>query len=436
MIGISSPEVVLNLAFPRSIGKPGWAVLDQGLFAFANFVLNVLLARWLSSNEYGMFTIAYTTLLLLATFHTALLTEPMLVFGSGKYSKHLSHYLGAVSLAHWLGTGLFTILSLGIGLFVWNVGRPFEAQTIWALALSSPFILFLWLVRRACYVRRSPHLAGYAGLIYLLIMVVHIILLYQSEWLTVPIAYLILGTTSLVSGTWLVIRLRIKFPPLKREGLVNDVGRDHWTYGRWSIMTGVLMWIPGQIIYFLLPIWVGLDQCAGLRALSNLIMPYVLVCTALGTVLTPSLVRAQGKPNFRILIVKYLLFLVGSGVLYWLGISLASTTLIGWLYNGLYIEYAHLLWILGGLPIFAAIIGVFGAVFRSLQQPALIFYSYLGSSTVSLTLGVGLAATWGITGAVLALTISYATTAAIMLGLHLRSISINQKSPYTSTTWA
>lgn len=408
----------MNFAFPRSIGKAGWAVLDQGLFTFANFLFNVLLARWLSTNEYGMFTIAYTTLLLLATVHTALLTEPMLVFGSGKYSKRVSDYLGVVSLAHWLGTGLFTILSLCIGLFFWSVKRPAEAQTVWALALSSPFILFLWLVRRACYVRRSPHLAGHAGIMYLLIMVLLMFLLYQSEGITVPIAYLVLGTASLVSGTWLVIRLRIKLLPLKREGLVNDVGRDHWTYGRWSIMTGVLMWIPGQSIYFLLSIWVGLDQCAGLRALANLIMPYVLVCTALGTVLTPSLVRALGKPNFRIITVKYLLFLVGGGVLNWLVIGLASTTLIKWLYNGLYTEYAHLLWILGGLPVFAAIIGVFGAVLRSLQQPALIFWSYVISSIFALTIGIGLIAKWGITGAIFAMMISYVTSATVMVALY------------------
>jgi O-antigen/teichoic acid export membrane protein len=410
----------LNFAFRRSIGKPGWAILDQGLFALANFVLNVLLARWLSSNEYGMFTIAYTTLLLVATFHTALLTEPMLVFGSGKYSNQLSYYFGVVSLAHWLGTGLFTILSLGIGLFFWNVGRLFEAQTVWALALSSPFILFLWLVRRACYVRMSPHLAGYAGMMYLLVIVISILLLFQSEMLTGPIALLVLGTASLTSGTWLVIRLRIKLPPLEREGLVADVGRDHWNYGRWSIMTGVLMWIPGQIIYFLLPIWVGLDQCAGLRALVNLIMPYVLVCTALGTILTPSLVRAQGKPHFWILTFKYLFFLVGGGVLYWLGIGLASLTLIRWLYNGLYIEYADFLWILGGLPIFSAIIGVFGAVLRSLQQPALIFWSHVSSSIFALTIGLGLVAKWGISGAVFAMMITYAISAAVMVALYFR----------------
>jgi O-antigen/teichoic acid export membrane protein len=201
-------------------------------------------------------------------------------------------------------------------------------------------------------------------------------------------------------------------------------------------MTGVLMWIPGQIVYFLLPIWGGLDQCAGLRALANLIMPYVLLCTALGTILIPSLVSAQGRPQFQTIIAKNFIFLVGGGVLYWVGISMASTRLIVWFYNGLYAEYASLLWILGLLPIFAGIIAVFGAVHRSLQQPALIFWSYLGSTGVAMSVGLALTVTWGIIGAVLALVISYGTTATIMVALYLKNISVAQNAPTAETVLA
>jgi hypothetical protein len=81
----------MNLRLPRSIGKPGWAVIDQALFAFSNFALNLLLARWLSPNEYGIFADDYTALLLIATLHTALLTDPMLEIGPGKYRDRLSN---------------------------------------------------------------------------------------------------------------------------------------------------------------------------------------------------------------------------------------------------------------------------------------------------------------------------------------------------------
>ena len=69
------------------LGKGFWALLDQGLFSGANFLVNILLARWLPPEEYGAFAVAMSVFYLLAGFHTAVLTEPMMVFGAGKACK-------------------------------------------------------------------------------------------------------------------------------------------------------------------------------------------------------------------------------------------------------------------------------------------------------------------------------------------------------------
>jgi O-antigen/teichoic acid export membrane protein len=427
----------LSLKLPfRSIGNAGWACIDQGLFAASNFALNLLLARWLDSNEYGLFTVGYTVLLLIATFHTALLTEPMLVFGSGKYRDHLGRYLGVVSLAHWVGMAFFTILAMSLGVIFWYTGNGNIAQIICALGFAGPSILFLWIMRRACYTRLNPSLAGYAGVLYLVLMVLQIMAIFQIGWLSMSLAFGILGSASLITGVWLAVQLRMEWPSFRKNELLKQVGTDHWSYGRWSIMTGILMWVPSQIFYFILPLWVGLEEVAGLRALVNLIIPYTLICTALGTVLIPTLVSVQGQPFFQKLMRKYLFFLIGAGALYWLCIGLASTTLIEWMYNGLYLEYANLLWILGGVSFFSGIIAIFGSVLRALQKPNFIFWSYVCSSVVALTVGLGLAAVWGIFGAVLGMIISYATTAVVLIGLYVKKISLNQKDHKQDVVWA
>lgn len=386
--------------------------------------------------DYGLFTVAYTLFLLVATFHTALLTEPMLIFGSGKYNPRLSRYLGVVSIAHWLGMSLFSVLFAGLGMFLLIMQKEALANIIWTLACTGPLILFLWTMRRACYVRQKPHIAGYAGMMYLILMVVQVSILYQEEALSAALAFGVLGSTSIITAIWLGSRLEIEWPLYSKDNLLKLCRADHWSYGRWSVMTGVLMWVPGQVFYFVLPLFVGLEQCAGLRAISNLILPYVLLCTALGTILIPELVKAQGRQNFENLIRKYSILLVGGGFLYWLGIGLGSKPLIALLYNGLYVEYSSLLWILGGLPVFTAIIAVFGAVHRARQRPAYIFWSYVSSTTIAITLGIGLIAQWGIHGAVSALIVSYAITAAILLGLYLRDVSAAQKGHDQEAVWA
>jgi hypothetical protein len=53
--------------------KSGLSILDQGLISSSGFLLSLMLARWLSSEVYGAFAVAYATLLFLTGFHSVLL---------------------------------------------------------------------------------------------------------------------------------------------------------------------------------------------------------------------------------------------------------------------------------------------------------------------------------------------------------------------------
>src|SRR5205823_6875931 len=61
--------------------KGGLAIFDQGLVAGSRFLVSILLARWLSSRQYGAYALAYAVFLLLLMLYQSLLLEPMTVFG-------------------------------------------------------------------------------------------------------------------------------------------------------------------------------------------------------------------------------------------------------------------------------------------------------------------------------------------------------------------
>ena len=75
---------VLEPALPW-VKKGSFAILDQALFSGANFLINILLARWLPPEDYGAFAVALSIYYLLLNLHTAVSTESMMVFGAGKY---------------------------------------------------------------------------------------------------------------------------------------------------------------------------------------------------------------------------------------------------------------------------------------------------------------------------------------------------------------
>ena len=101
--------------FSRSrswVVKGGWAITDQAFFSGANFVVNILLARWLPPKEYGAFAVALSIFYLLLGFHTALITEPLMVFGAGKYRSEFCKYFGIVMWGHWI---VSVLISVGLG---------------------------------------------------------------------------------------------------------------------------------------------------------------------------------------------------------------------------------------------------------------------------------------------------------------------------------
>jgi O-antigen/teichoic acid export membrane protein len=390
------------------------------LFATSNFVLNLLLARWLTPQDYGAFTIAFAVFLFFGAFHTALLSEPMLVFGPGRYTGRLSEYLDVLLYAHLgfaaLGGLLWLLASLGFGL---SGSRVFSLALL-GLALAGAFIPFLWLMRQACYVRLEPHLAASGGVLYMALMLAGVYALSQCEWLSAVSALGVMAGSSLAAGLLLGARLHIGWPLSVSHSLFREVLGDHWGYGRWAVATEALVWIPGNVYYLLLPAWAGLEASAALKALMNLIMPILHANTALSVLLVPTLVRARRDGGFGHLVCLALGLFTAGAALYWVLLGLFPHQLVTRLYGGQYREYENLLWLLGfSLPISGAV-QVLGAALRALERPDRLFWAYLLSTIVALTVGLGCMAVWGVAGAVVGFLLSGATKVLAMWAYYQR----------------
>jgi hypothetical protein len=56
-----------------------WLLCDQGIFAMINFLLNIMFARWLTPEEYGLFGVSFSGFILLTGLHWTAVLEPLLV---------------------------------------------------------------------------------------------------------------------------------------------------------------------------------------------------------------------------------------------------------------------------------------------------------------------------------------------------------------------
>jgi O-antigen/teichoic acid export membrane protein len=423
-----------TVTFPRlisGISKGGYAILDQALFAGTNFLCNILLARWLEPAQYGVFAIAYSVFLLLSTFHSAVLTEPMLVFGAGKYADCFPKYLRRLIQGHWLITSLIGVILAVLALVLRLWGFPDFFESLGGLSIASPFILFMWLMRRSFYVRSQPQWSATGGALYLGLMSAGLYGLFAAQRLSAASSLIVMGVASLVVGLWLLTLLRPPSLLLESHPQPAILWNDHWSYGRWATATAVFTWLPSGIAYLLLPAWTGLEGSAVLRATMNLIMPVLHANFALSLLLVPLFTRAYNDKNdgrLSYLVRMALITFSCSATCYWVFLLLFREELFVWIYRGRYAAHIDLLLLAGALPLLVGVSAVFGSALRAMERLDQVFWCSIASCIAALTLGIWLTVTSGVTGALLGLLASSATTTLTMGWFYMHKRSCPKKN--------
>jgi O-antigen/teichoic acid export membrane protein len=293
-----------------------------------------------------------------------------------------------------------------------------------ALAIAAPFILLLWLLRRAFYVRLNPGWAAVGGGVYLLVLLASALTLRAAGRLTPATGFLAMAAASLITCLLLLILLR---PTLATDSsAIRAVVADHWRYGKWLAASVGPGWITENIYFLVLPAWVGLAEAGALKALMNLAMPALHAISALGVLLLPILVldRDCGGPRAMKRTIKLSLALLILGSACYLALLWGfRLQIFHVLYAGKYTAYAS--WpvlLVGLLPFAQSLPTVMGGALGALERPNLVFWSWVGSGAVALALGVPLASSLGVGGALAGVVASYVLTGFLMLFFLLRSV--------------
>jgi O-antigen/teichoic acid export membrane protein len=412
------------------VRKGTWTVLDQGLFATANFAVNILLARWLLPDDYGGFAVAFSLFLLLATVHTGFLTEPMLVFGAGRFRDRLPEYLGVLLRGH-LAFSVFTtlaLLALAGALTLADVG--YVTRKLLVLAAAQPFILWMWLIRRSCYVTMRPHVAAIGSAGYAVVLLSCVAMLRAAGLLTMPSAFGVMTIAALVAGVWIAMQMGVSVrrpePELRRE-----VVQAHRQYGRWAAATGGLYWVHDQLALLLVPLWLGLAGSGALKALMNLIMPAGHILTALGMLMLPALVRARARGHLRRDALIWTGALVAGMVIGWLLLGGFGDEAVRFLYDGTYTEVAPLLWALGAVPVLGAVSTGIASVLRAQERPEAVFWGYAASALTAFVAGILLIPAYGLAGAVAMYLLAIGVEVIVLLALlaHRGAVGARTSSP-------
>lgn len=384
----------------RWIIRGGFAIADQGLFAATNFALNIVLARWLSAEAYGTFALVYAILILLGLAYTGMFIEPMMIFASGKYKDKLSFYFGRVVIGYAIVSLALSFLFVLVGEVLRTVASTLLLEGFLGLALGSPTILLLWVLRRSCYVIQKPQWATAVGAIYALCVLGALYVLERADQITILTAF---GAQAIAAGVaclLLITRLKLTWRRTYEDPLFLEVAEEHWRYGRWAMGAAVLAWAPWNLYYVVLPGLLPLSEVALLKAAMNILMPVFHVSSALSMLLLPRLSSLIARGKMQELVATYrksLMIVVGLGIGFACLVLAFGEGLVDLLYGGKFSAISKALPIVGLIAIPAAIAAILRTVLRALQLPNRVFWCDL-IGAVTILLAIPLPLVYGFAG--------------------------------------
>jgi O-antigen/teichoic acid export membrane protein len=404
--------------------KGVFSVADLGLASAANFGINILMARGLPEREYGAFSVTYAMLLFASGFQTSYILEPMSVLGPSRSSGALKHYRESV---FWLNLMLTMAISAFLALWASFARHSTLGPTLLSCAVSGPFIMGFWFLRRVYYLDSNASAAALSSLVYGIALTFLALFLRATNHLSTPSAIIALGIASLVANIHSYRRYFSKVGWCYRT--IAESARDHWHYGKWPVAASVLSLGSSNLQTFLVAFTSGLAAAGVLRAMQNLVMPAQQVVSALGILMLPVLSRDIGAgktaPAHR-KAAMYLTIVIALTSVYAVSLLCFRGSLETMFYGGKFQQYAWLLPLNGLIPVLIALTSGFSVLLRANQKPQHLLASACAGCAVGFATALPLSHLWGVWGAiasVLLANLAIAITTAYYYFAHRRKVS-------------
>ena len=384
------------------VGLALWSLVDQGIVSLGTFLLGLLLARSLAPPEYGVYALIWGALLFLRGFHTSLVTYPLsVVWAKTDREKRRVLVGGSLVLTVALSLPLIAVVLLATVV----IGRPTLAPWAVAALLAGHFQE----TTRRVLMAGLRHSATIPGDIVSYLGQVVAVWTIASVWrVSVEIAFIVMALTSLLAA---LIQLGQLGAPALAGGELAALVVRYWRLGQWLVLATLLSVFLTQAFPWVLGLMHGADEVARYQAAANLVFATHPLIFGLGNLLVPAVAQAQavgGWDASRRVVHSYgalgavlmgpylgLLWLWPAGVLRL--VYGADSSYVGLATEVRLFALAYMILYVNQLV---------GSLLLGLEQSRASFWSNLVGAAASILAGIPLAASHGVGGALVGLSVS------------------------------
>jgi len=412
-------------ALPAASGlmPVAYSFADQALAVGANVLVNVMLARTQTKEEYGMFALSYSVFAFVAGLHNAVILEPYTVYGSGRYRARFSEYLRLMARSNvLLGLTLSGILLLICLLLSW-IAPQLAPRSLVGLGLTVGFLLSGLFLRRAFYVQRQPALAAMSSLVFFITVAFGLWFAAKAHRLDSFTVFLTLALGWITACAAFGNKLRFGNPEEHFLELQPHYWREHWNYSKWVLATAFVFQLTTQGYYWVVAGFLSAKEVGELRAVYLLIAPVDQAFIALSYLVVPALAAryaAKRIGSFFSLWKRFALATAGLSAVFALAVRVVGKPVMHVLYAGKYDDLAPLLFVLALLPLVMWVGSTMAQALNAVEQPRFVFWAYVCSGAATFLGGIPLVIHYGLRGAVYGILLSGAAyTVALAIGFFL-----------------
>lgn len=378
--------------------KKTFPLADQLLVSGSHFLVQIVLARALGIEQYGVFTALWLVVILLSSFHQSFIIAPMMTIGP-QHKNPTKYFSSVVWIQLLLSVTLFIVGTLTA--FVLQTSNFFtDIDYLVLLPVMAIGFISHDFFRKLFYSMKQERHALILDIGVYGIQLIGLGIFYFSGQLTIASAILIISMSYLVGIVILFISKLRSFGISPMEETLNR----HWTFSKWLVAKSGLQWLSGNLFLIAAGSILGAAALGIVRMAQNVIgVLNILFLTIENTVPVKAadILNVEGKKNLNKFFTKLSRNSGLAVLLVLIFLAVFSKSILGLIYGEVSLETV---WVLRGFC-FLYMIVFFSTIkrlhIRTLEANHQIFAAYLISAVFSILAAYPMISSWGLPGVVL-----------------------------------
>ncbi len=229
------------------------SLADQFVASLTNFLTGVIIGRTCAQEEFGLYMLCFSTILLVADVQMSLISAPYMVFSQRLTGKRLARYTGSIFIHQVVLSAFLVLILVAAGiLFTWTTifsyieGYEHYSTILWTMAVTVSFVLLRDYLRKVSFARLKMMNALFIDAISGVIQLLGLSLLATYGLLSASNAYWVIGIACGITSLLWFARNRELFSFSGLHSLADF--RKNWRFSKWVFLSGML-WAVGMTLY-------------------------------------------------------------------------------------------------------------------------------------------------------------------------------------------